>query len=145
MRTSKRGLEVVGEEGGEAWKEVDPWPPVQSDSEEMRKLRRRQNHLDIFVNWPPNHHGKCYQNLRKWDPNQIKRTNHKNTWKSGWSPNINNSYLKISKTSHQSFWITIISWHYGSGIKLNSLSSKADTSMDFLPPQTLKTEVFSQK
>jgi hypothetical protein len=50
MRTSKRGLEVVGEEGGEAWKEVDPWPPVQSDSEEMRKLRRRQNHLDIFVN-----------------------------------------------------------------------------------------------
>ncbi len=34
MRISKRGLEVVVEEGGEAWKEGDPWPPVQSDSEE---------------------------------------------------------------------------------------------------------------
>jgi hypothetical protein len=36
MRTSKRGLEVGGEEGGEAWKEGDTWPPVQlvqSDSE----------------------------------------------------------------------------------------------------------------
>ncbi len=26
--------EEGGEEGGEAWKEGDPWPPVQSDSEE---------------------------------------------------------------------------------------------------------------
>jgi hypothetical protein len=36
MRTSKRGLGVVVEEekGGEAWKEGDSWPPVQSDSEE---------------------------------------------------------------------------------------------------------------
>ncbi len=38
MRTSKRGLKVVveegGDEGGEAWKEGDPWPPFQSDSEE---------------------------------------------------------------------------------------------------------------
>ncbi len=34
MRTSKRGLEVVVKDGGEAWKERDPWPPVQSDSEE---------------------------------------------------------------------------------------------------------------
>ncbi len=33
----------------------------------IRKLRRRQNHLDIFVSRSPNHHGKCYPNLRKWD------------------------------------------------------------------------------
>jgi hypothetical protein len=43
----------------------------------MRKLRKRQNHLGIFVNWPPNHHGRCYPNLRKWDPNQIKNQSKK--------------------------------------------------------------------
>jgi hypothetical protein len=32
-----------------------------------------KNHLGIFV--PPNHYGKCYPNLIKWDPNQFKKTN----------------------------------------------------------------------
>ncbi len=44
MRTSKRGLEVVvkekGEEGGKAWKEGDPWPLVQSDSEEDKEAEK---------------------------------------------------------------------------------------------------------
>ena len=40
MRTSKRGLEVVVEEGGEAWKGGDPWPPIQSDSGEDEEAEK---------------------------------------------------------------------------------------------------------
>jgi hypothetical protein len=52
MKTSKRGLEVVvegeGEEGKHGRKEI---LGLQSNQivKRMRKLRRRQNHLDIFV------------------------------------------------------------------------------------------------
>ncbi len=46
MRTSKRGLEVVveegGEEGGDTWKDGDPWPPVQSDSEEEEEAEEEE-------------------------------------------------------------------------------------------------------
>ncbi len=45
MRTSKRGLEVVLEEGGEAWKEGEPWPPVQSDGEEAEEEAKPSWHI----------------------------------------------------------------------------------------------------
>ncbi len=40
-------------------------------SNQIVKRRRRQNHLDEFVNWT-NHLRKCYPNLIQWDQNQIK-------------------------------------------------------------------------
>ncbi len=68
LRTSKRRLEVVGEEGGEegneAWKAWKaPWPPVQSDVKRMRKLRRRLNHL-----------GKCHPKLINGTQTKLKET-----------------------------------------------------------------------
>jgi hypothetical protein len=52
MRTSKRGLEVVVEEGGESWNLRKEILGLQSNQvvKRMRKLRRRPNHLDMFVN-----------------------------------------------------------------------------------------------
>jgi hypothetical protein len=50
MRTSKRGLKVVVEEGGEEGRKEILGLQSNQIVKRMRKLRRRQNHLGIFVN-----------------------------------------------------------------------------------------------
>ncbi len=66
------GLEVVVEEGREAWKEGDPWPPVQLDSEEDEEAEEEAKPSWHICKLTTNHHGKCYPILRKRDPKQIK-------------------------------------------------------------------------
>jgi hypothetical protein len=52
----------------------DPWPLVQSDSEENGEAEEEAKPSRHICKLTPNHHGKCYPNLIKWDPNQfIKR------------------------------------------------------------------------
>jgi hypothetical protein len=41
------GVKERGDEGGEAWKEGDPWPPVQSDSEEDVEAEEAKSYLHI--------------------------------------------------------------------------------------------------
>jgi hypothetical protein len=86
MRTRKRGLEVVVEEGGEAWKEGDPWPPVQSDSEEDEDAEEEAEPSCHICKLTPKPSWKVLPELIKWNQIKIKQrdNNHFDYHHLGW-------------------------------------------------------------